>query len=558
LLKQHLTSAHPLITVSCAHCTDRKRGIAMSFSTCLVMMATVLGQFSSVLADEDIVLLPVVSNISLPERLLIFLPGGLVPNEHYRLTAQAIQNATTEVRLTVVIPEVFQRLCIITCPFKSTCSPLKSRIDAAVKKSGFKSKNPKEDTFVAGHSLGATCANYLVQGYHFEFAGLMAFGGFVDLTGSGSIAEYSVPVLHMAGEVDGGGARVSTLAGLYGQAKAYADTHSWEEALRLKPVHVLEGLDHSDFCPGFFVTKTKDCKSEVSQDLALARIGSTASAFLHLNSPSSDAAQANAMAIMKKNLAFTREMCEPFLTAFRLEKQQLVSPPSTIPSGPWCAVAQHEIVGLSAADVSRLNVEPCKLITAGLHEFEHQHTNYTIMPDGRLDVTCYSAVEPPASSIERSQFSAKSVDCKMVDATRVAEQLQVATNTSKSCADINRMAVDVAKKLLPAKSLERYEQKGRGLCFMPDSHVPLNIGPLWVKSSVKTSETAECLQVTSSKLDSPITSPIFPGNHYCKLFSPSAAMDWIMTDSHKPFPYPSGEQAQMDEQAQVDEQAILV
>merc|ERR1719171_1102861 len=121
-------------------------------------------------ADEDIILPPLQSDTSLPERLLVLLPGGLVPNENYKLTGQAIQNATTDVRLTVVIPEVFQRLCIITCGNPKICAPLKSRIDEAVSKSAFKSKNPKEDTFVAGHSLGATCANFLAQGYNYEFA----------------------------------------------------------------------------------------------------------------------------------------------------------------------------------------------------------------------------------------------------------------------------------------------------------------------------------------------------------------------------------------------------
>jgi len=238
------------------------------------------------------------------------------------------------------------------------------------------------------------------------------------------------------------------------------------------------------------------------------------------------------------------EMCEPYLAAFQLEGEKLSSPPSGVPEGPWCSVGQHEIVGLSAADASKLKVEPCTLITTGLHQFEHQHTNYTILPDGTLDVSCFSAVEPSKHSIEGSQFSATSIDCKMVDATRVAEQLHVTTNASVACSDINRKAIEVAKKLLPAKSLKRYEEKGRGVCFMPDTHVPLNVGPLWVKSSIETTETEDCLQVASSKLDSPITSPIFPGNHYCKLWSPAAAMDWMMTDSHKPFPYPSSDMSQ--------------
>jgi len=245
------------------------------------------------------------------------------------------------------------------------------------------------------------------------------------------------------------------------------------------------------------------------------------------------------MEVMKKRLTFTKEMAEPFLTAFQLEGAVVPSPPEGVPAGPWCLEAQHEIAGLPAADADKLKAEPCKLITTGLHDFEHQHTNYTVEADGSLEVTCFSAVEPSPHSISGSQFSATSVDCKMVDATRIGEQLKEETNSSISCADINRKAVEVAKKLLPAKSLKRYEEKGRGVCFMEDTGVTGNIGPLWVQSSIKLVETKECLQVTSRKLVSDIHSYIFPGNHYCKLLSPAAAMDWMMTDSHKPFPYPS-------------------
>lgn len=490
-------------------------------------------------ADEDVILPPVYTDSSLPERLLVLLPGGLVPNEHYRLTGQAIQNATTGVRLTVVIPEVFQRLCIIECGNKAICSPLKSRVDAAVAKSGFKSKNPKEDTFLGGHSLGATCANFMAQGYHNEFAGLLEFGGFIDLTGDESIANITIPVLHASGEVDGGGARPSSMAGLYAQSKQYAASHSLEESLKLKPVQILEGLDHSDFCPGFFVTKTKDCKSEVTQEVALATIGEVAGAFLHLNTPVPDATKANAMAVMKKRLSFTQELSEPFLKAFELEAGPVTSPPEGVPAGPWCDVAQKTIAGLSAADADRFKPKQCELITTGLHQFEHQHTNYSVSKGGVLTTSCFSAVEPSKHTIEGSQFSAISVDCKMIDASRVAEQLKVTTNTSVQCSAINAAAFEVAQKLVPAKSLKRFQEEGRGMCFLPDSHVMGNIGPLWVKSSLTLTETKDCLQVTSSGLLSTITSPIFPGNHYCKLLSPAAAMDWIMTDGHKPFPYPS-------------------
>ena len=57
--------------------------------------------------------------------------------------------------------------------------PHQNRVADAVVKSMFIGVNPKEDIFVAGHSLGATCANYLVTYQQYQYAGLMLFGGYV-------------------------------------------------------------------------------------------------------------------------------------------------------------------------------------------------------------------------------------------------------------------------------------------------------------------------------------------------------------------------------------------
>jgi hypothetical protein len=124
--------------------------------------------------------------------------------------------------------------------------------------------------------------------------------------------------------------------------------------------------------------------------------------------------------VMKKRLLFTQEMAEPYLIAFQLEGGAVATPPAGVPAEPWCNVARKAVLGLSSAD------------------------------DGTLETTCFADVEPSKHSIEGSQFSATSVDCKMVDATRIAEQLKVKTNTSLDCSDVNRLAVEVANKL-PAR-----------------------------------------------------------------------------------------------------------
>merc|ERR1712032_738400 len=135
-----------------------------------------------------------------------------------------------------------------------------------------------------------------------------------------------------------------------------------------------------------------------------------------------------------------QKMAEPFLVAFQLDGGRVANPPKGVPAGPWCNVALHTIAGLSSADAGKLKAEPCRLIADGLRKFEHQHPKSAISSDGSLETTCFSYVEPSQHGIKGSQFCPMSVDCKMIDATRVAKQLDVPTNRNITCADVNRKA----------------------------------------------------------------------------------------------------------------------
>jgi hypothetical protein len=251
-----------------------------------------------------------------------------------------------------------------------------------------------------------------------------------------------------------------------------------------------------------------------------------------LNSPVSAELQKVAKTNMKAMLAFTSSMCDPYLQAFELEAKGT--------SGAWCATAQHTIAGLSKDDADKLKIEgeACHLVDGSKGDFEKWHTSYNAS-QGVLEVECGAYKEIFLDPINTNVHgAAKSLDCKMLDGTRVAEQLKVTTDLTVQCADINRQAVAAAEKMLPAKTLQRYHGKGRKYCFMEDKTVVGNIGPLWVQSNLKQKETEQCMEVTSLTLISTISSKIFPGSHYCKLLSPALAMDWMYTDSHKPFPYP--------------------
>ena len=156
--------------------------------------------------------------------------------------------------------------------------------------------------------------------------------------------KYSIPVLHLAGKVDGGGARPGKLVYYHSWSKVFGAVYGQEIELQTKPVHVLPGMDHSDFCPGFFVTAIKDIPSEVTQSAAMFTIGQSVSAFLHLNLPTDDL-QSDAKATMSRRLQFTLSLLELGLTVLVMVQ------------GSWCGLAQKQFGGLSSQDAGLLQVE---------------------------------------------------------------------------------------------------------------------------------------------------------------------------------------------------------
>ena len=102
--------------------------------------------------------------------------------------------------------------------------------------------------------------NYSVEGD----ARLMKFGGYVDMGGISSLPHCGVPLLHTAGELDGGAARPGKFACFYGRSKTWGEAHGEMARLTFKAVYLLPGLEHSDF---FFVKAVKDVHSEVTQEM---------------------------------------------------------------------------------------------------------------------------------------------------------------------------------------------------------------------------------------------------------------------------------------------------
>lgn len=492
------------------------------------------------LAEDNAVLAPIYKDASLPEKMLVFIPGGKVPVANYVETAKAIQASSKAIRLWVVIPAVFQRLCIISCTASSVCAPLHSNVESALSeaaKQGWKRGTDSEDIFLAGHSLGGVCANTLLQAYStsssLPYKALVVMGSYVDETGAHDLPHYPVPVLTLNVELDGGLARPGKTATWWRQFIGVAADKGRDYALTNKPVVILPHLNHSDFCPGFDVPG--DLLAEVSQADATALIGDMVAAFLSLHTEGvSSGTQRAALSLLDSKAQWTSSLMSPYLLAQDMERNATNTAVSAEGSSSFCAEAQKRVSGLSQSDAARVRVQD------GFHvsspNLEHCHPNWTHVGDGIVVDSC-SHTDYYADVQNTGEITAASeIACKMLSGDRLAEQLNVTSyDKDVTCSSVNQWSVELAEMMAFSSTLDRYKRSGRGWCFLKDVPTYQNIGPLWVfKDALALKDNSTCMSVASPILKTAIDGKIYPGNHYCKFLSPARVLDWMMTDSLKP------------------------
>lgn len=490
-------------------------------------------------SDDQPIVLPPVVGASGPVKMVVFIPGGNVPNERYTATAQAIQSSVVGVRLWAAIAAVPKRLCILSCATASLCR-LRNDVDAALTmavKAGWKRGDDASDVWLAGHSLGGTCANRLFQASSTNgsapFAGLLVMGSYVDESGNFDLTSYKRPVLTLNAELDGGLARPGKTSTWFRQYLDIASARGDAYAIANKPVIVLPKLNHSDFCPGFDVPK--DLMAEVSQAEATATIGNYAGAFFQVHSSGNATARVAALRTLEYGVAWTRGLLSPYLVAQDMERNASDASSSTEGASKVCAEAQRKIAGLSVEASKRLVVsDGFHASTSGL---VHCHPSSSVDKGSSLVVgTCSHADYYTDIANTGSITAASQVACKMFSREWIAMHLNAtpAAPSDVSCSEVNQLSVQAAMQLAAPSTFQRYKKRGRGWCFLEDQPVPGNVGPLWVYSySLKLVESAECMSVSSPILKTSLDSKIYPGSHYCKVLSPARVLDWMMTDSLK-------------------------
>ncbi|XP_037071612.1 uncharacterized protein LOC119092739 [Pollicipes pollicipes] len=438
---------------------------------------------------------------------MVLVQGADVYPEQYKELGLAIQNATDS-PLWVGIAEGF----LNNFPNPLQISAVISTVMQDLKEAGM----PEEvDVFIAAHSLGGV----VVQGYVVSNAaslrGLMLFGSYLT---NRPLAEFPLPVLHLSGTLDGGQARPTRMADTYAELMAMEPEHDW--APLLKPVILLEGVDHAHFFTGDIPPSVAehDILSELDADAARQMLAGRCAAFVALVQNRTLAEDSRTM--LRTDYNATGAFLAPL---YELQRQEADGERSE-----WAATAQRYLLNVANESVTvaiESSHEP------DLSTLEHQHTTVNATGDTSANISIFSSVEHPLDPVDASPNSHTSseIAVKMVSQELVASVLPAGTfGPRRSCRDANQLALDTALAAAPDTARERFSRRGHPAVLL-DDHMAL-IGPLWVQERLRLTYGTDGVQVQSVAIETAVDSPFFPGNHYCKLLSPSRALEYVLID----------------------------
>ena len=392
-----------------------------------------------------------------------------------------------------------------------------------------------EQIFVMGHSLGGVGARHYADTFDAArgaaaFAGVALFGtqyngDHEDFKGTLGypldLKAFPAPFLAVVGELDMVPAmgHVGTLVDQYERQLDAA-------ARAQKPLVIVPGMDHSQFCAPFNVSG--DLAPEISNADALQYAAAATAAWVdNVVRPSPALAAVLGDFVDNATVPITRAWREA----------------SALEAADWCAEAQQIAIAHLPA-VARSKVDVQVVAKTGGASLEHFHTNYTLdARTGRLSIFIGAyAYYPQVSSWNPVELfgptyqSASDISCKLMSADRIAQQLKVAGAFPQAkppvpCSQINMAAVDRAVALLGKywpQGTARFARRGLNFTFAEDTST--FAGPQWVfLSSLTFKASSTGVTVASPRLYSSITSKIFPGNFYCKVLSPAKALEWVQS-----------------------------
>jgi len=443
------------------------------------------------------------------EKLLTIIIGARVPAKEYVSLAAEIQKQSP-FKLWVAIPEW---LFDVPEPID-----IKSRITetiSAARKAGFTSIG-LQDVFLAGHSLGGIFGRQVASSM--GLAGLILLGSYTARDGSESLTEYGIPVLTLAGDLDGL-TRITRIAEAYHEYQKLIAVD--KSALFLKPVIVLPGVSHSSFCS---ILVSGDLPPYLNISLAQAQrnIAEVISSYMIVVSPNGTSSTLIQQALdsIKDHVSKTSPLVSGFLKLQATEKTN------------WCITAQFVMANLPNTDSLHVNQENYKdtpSFASSKPQANQDGNSLTIISPN------YNDYAPNYFDVSTYPEAAQNLDCKLKSQEFIASALKTKPLGNSSCMEVNTEALNVAKAALTPEQQQRFSKFGYQVQVFPDKSY--STGFTWLLSSLEFARLPNneaVFKVASPSLPTSLDAPFGVGGmHYCKLLSPARAIEWMLVDSLK-------------------------
>jgi len=467
-------------------------------------------------AGDDGILLPPLPGKAGPPKILIYVHGASINEKNYVTVAQAIQRAS-HLSLWVGLPHFLGN---VPNPITITgaVTGMVKRIGAA-SQGNFSNPPAPSDVFVAAHSLGGVFSPAVVnkQGYK----ALLEFGSYV--TNGLDITTTKFPVLTLGGELDGL-TRASRIAVEFEKMKTLPS-----ELHYVKPVVILPGVCHSQFCEGVNVTSfgTKDLRPDVTWEAAHEAIALASADFLNLVVNGSHSGAAAAKGRFDAHFEYTDSLTKGFLSLRAQEASTRISPGSVDPN--WCARVQTNTIAVPSA------VGPYTAALDVVKSITSLPTAHPSQSGNAVKVVSYASYNLNPIDVSTVPVAAKSLTCEMISADSIALANKKTGAGGKpppanQCQAANDAAIAAAEAGVSAKTLSRFKANGQHLLTVPDTVTTTGVTFLSSSLGFDTKSTPASVNVQGVSLATATSATVFPGVYECVLLSPAKAAEWMMVD----------------------------
>eukprot|EP00047_Mylnosiga_fluctuans_P013069 m.29237 g.29237 ORF g.29237 m.29237 type:complete len:532 (-) comp4643_c0_seq1:103-1698(-) len=491
---------------------------------------------------DDLVLLPPQTG-SAPIGVVLVSANGIAPSAYKGLAiaAQTALLASYNLSAWVGIPALTQNTSD-----PAIVAPGLARIQGALQAAGLPASAP---VVAAAHSNGGVGLQQYTAQHPSAFVAQILLGAFVSRSQLNTSQPIALPTLTVGGELDGV-ARITRIAESYYHEILHA-RGNFTRGLSVFPVTVILGMSHMQFASGPAppLIAQYDLKPEIDDDTAHALAAQDIAAFIAANLPKPDSA---AIANITARVAASGAFFSPLISGFEMEASYHLKPPcyDDPPSDkcligcPWNAIAQV-LMGNVSRPTLTYNV------TDGLHPAAQVIPDYlphvknkcldAAVPCVLQMITVSQNIYEDGDALDNglSPVSASEIRAKLKSRQVVYESTGLPadfneTDVAPLCADINAAAMRWAINASGPATRARYLQHGE-FYVMGDDLGPYIDGGLWIILPLVYEQPKGAQQVTlrSPTLRTKSSLPLPPaaGMHYCKLLSPSRALEWMYVDS---------------------------